>query len=545
MSKTKEYKTVAPKDEEPSGAQPEQNAPETRSVQGSSTAPKRKKYTITASDTVFGAPSGQKDGAQQSLSGGSKTTGENSDAAPRAIRVQPTIRTKQAARIRRETDTRHYYAADGSRRLYLPVEADRLKRQAGFLTADGRKLRRAKRSLDLKPAPPPIEAPKTPLRRRLRGLFNEAKELLSRLDYVTILAVAALSIIGILAVHSATLTKSTDRFDIMQIGMTVVGFCLLVGLSYLDYDGLIKNYRLILIVNCAMLLFTAIFGTGADGGGDTNHNWIRIGSIGIQPAELGKILYIITFASHIEAVKHRLNHIKTVFGLLLHAGLILGLVLLEKDVGQVTVYAMITVCMLFGARLSLWYFAALFGMALAGAPIVWNLLQDYQRERILVGFQPELDPLYRGYQVIKSKTAIAAGGVFGQGYRQGLITQTELLPAKQTDMIFAVIGEEAGFIGAIAVILLFCILIARLLRNAYFADKFSGRMICVGVAGMLLYQVIENIGMCLGLLPVIGITLPFVSYGGSSVLGTYLAVGVAVSVYAKQDRLYFDGKLRT
>ena len=226
---------------------------------------------------------------------------------------------------------------------------------------------------------------------------------------------------------------------------------------------------------------------------------------------------------------------------MLHAGLVIGLVLMEKDTGQATVYFVITAVMLFAARLSLWYFAAAGVAGLSLAPILWKHLDLYQQERILVGFNPELDPLYRGYQAIQSNTAIAAGGLTGLGYRKGLVTQTTLLPAKQTDMIFAVIGEEAGFVGAMGTILLLFGLAARLFRNALCADKTAGALICAGVGGMILYQSIENIGMCLGLLPVIGITLPFVSYGGSSVLGMYLAMGVALSVYAKNNRLYFGG----
>ena len=433
-------------------------------------------------------------------------------------------------------------AAKPPRRLYSPIEADELKRRAGLTAPTPRnaKTRRARRAI-LAPAPLPPTVSKNPYRRKIVGFLTELREHLSHLDYITVGLTAALSIIGILAVHSATLTKGTARFDIMQIGMTTVGFGLMLLLSFVDYDSLTKNFRWVLILNCAMLLFTAIFGTGADGGGDTNHNWVRFGPIGIQPAEIGKILYIITFASHIDNVKHRINHIKTLFGLMLHAGLVIGLVLMEKDTGQATVYFVITAVMLFAARLSLWYFAAAGVAGLSLAPILWQHLDLYQQERILVGFNPELDPLYRGYQAIQSKTAIAAGGLTGLGYRKGLVTQTTLLPAKQTDMIFAVIGEEAGFVGAMGTILLLFGLAARLFRNALCADKTAGALICAGVGGMILYQSIENIGMCLGLLPVIGITLPFVSYGGSSVLGMYLAMGVALSVYAKNNRLYFGG----
>ena len=433
-----------------------------------------------------------------------------------------------------------------ARRLYSPIEADRLKREVGLITSEPKNMRKARRSMVLRPAPSDPTIPKGKLNGKIKALYTEAKELLSHIDYSLLIIVAVLSCIGILAVHSATLTKGSSRFDFMQIAMTVIGFCLMMGLTYIDYDVLTKHYKIILILNCLMLAFTAVFGTGADGGGDTNHNWVRIGSFGIQPAEIGKVLFIITFAAHLDAVKHRINHIKTLFGLLLHAGLVIGLVLLERDLGQATVYIAIALVMLFAAKLSAWYFAGVGVLGLASAPIIFANLKNYQKERILVGFNPEIDPTDKGYQAIQSKTAIGSGGVTGAGYRQGYLTQSvpSLLPAKQTDMIFAVIAEEFGFIGAAVVILLLAALVLRIFMNSITADRMSGALICAGVAGMLTYQIIENIGMCLGMLPVIGITLPFLSYGGSSILGNYLAIGIVLSVYAKNDRFYFSkGKI--
>ncbi len=431
-----------------------------------------------------------------------------------------------------------------ARRLYSPIEAEKLKRDNGIYSAEPENLKRAKRSLVLKPAPKDPTAPKTRIKGKAGIMLSEIKEHLAHIDYVTVLIVSALSCIGILAVHSATLTKGTSRFDFMQIAMTVIGFCIMFALSYVDYDAITKNYRIILIINVLMLTITAIFGTGADGSGETNHNWLRIGSVGIQPAEIGKILYIITFAAHLDAVKHRINNIKTLLGLFLHSGLIIGLVLLERDLGQATVYIAITIVMLFAARLSIWYFLGAGTAALASAPLIFSNLEDYQKQRILVGFNPEIDPLDKGYQAIQSKTAIASGGISGLGYRSGYLSQSSLLPAKQTDMIFAVISEETGLIGSLTVIFLLFALIVRLFMNAVSADKMSGALICAGVGGMIMYQAVENIGMCLGMLPVIGITLPFLSYGGSSVLGLYLAIGMVISVYSKNDRFYFNkGKI--
>lgn len=466
-----------------------------------------------------------------------KSSSVQTRLSPEIYKIKYTV--KEGSGIR-PAHLKNAKARKPRRTLYSPVEADRLKREGGIVSAAQEKPRRKKRT----PHDPTL--PEKKIGGRAGVFFTELCEHLLHIDPVTVITAALLSCIGIFAVHSATLARGSARFDMMQIGMTVVGFVIMLALSFVDYDVLTKHYRLILVVNVVMLALTALFGTGADGVGETNRNWIRIGSVGIQPAEIGKILYILTFASHLDAVKHRINHIKTLLGLFLHAGLIIGLVLLERDLGQATVYLAITVVMLFAARLSLWYFAGAGVAVLASAPLAYSMLEPYQKKRILVGFNPEIDPLDGGYQAIQSKTAIASGGITGLGYRKGVLTQSmpNLLPAKQTDMIFAVIGEETGLLGALTVIALLALLIVRQFFNALSADKMSGALISAGVAGMLLYQTVENIGMCLGMLPVIGITLPFLSYGGSSVLGFYLAVGVALSVYAKNDRFYFSkGKI--
>ena len=182
-------------------------------------------------------------------------------------------------------------------------------------------------------------------------------------------------------------------------------------------------------------------------------------------------------------------------------------------------------------------------MLLAGAPVVaalpliWTfVLKDRQRFRILTLFDPTLDPLGYGYQVIQSKTAIGSGKFFGAGYLQGVMTQTNLLPAKHTDFIFAVCGEEFGFIGCLAVIALLLFIVGRIFYDTKKSTDNFGRMILVGVSAMFLVQIIINIGMCIGITPVIGITLPFFSAGGSSMLSVWLAIGLVLTVLRNRKK---------
>ncbi len=214
------------------------------------------------------------------------------------------------------------------------------------------------------------------------------------------------------------------------------------------------------------------------------------------------------------------------------------------DLGATVMYACIAMIILFSAGLSLWYFAGVAFAVLAAAPVLWGVLSEYQRMRILVGFDPYQDPEGYGYQVIQSIKAISNGGFTGMGYRNGVLTQNpndSALPARQTDMILAPMGEEFGFLGILFFFALMILLVVRILKTAKNASTRTGSYICIGVAAVFIAQTLENVGMCLGLLPVIGITLPFVSYGGSSVLALYLCIGAVVSIGAhkKSSQLKF------
>ena len=225
-------------------------------------------------------------------------------------------------------------------------------------------------------------------------------------------------------------------------------------------------------------------------------------------------------------------------GLVLHAGLIVGLVLLSKDLGVALVYMGIIAFMLFASGLSLWYFLVVIVAVVAIFPWVWPHLALYQRERILVGFDPMLDPLDKGYQPLLSKQAISSGSFFGQGLFGGEIYKE--LPAAHTDFIFAVIGEKLGFVGVTIAIVTMCVLVVRIIVIARKSRKDTGSYVCMGVAAALIIQTAENIGMCMAMLPVVGITLPFLSYGGSSTLALYIMMGVVQSVQSHRIKYFFE-----
>ena len=342
------------------------------------------------------------------------------------------------------------------------------------------------------------------------------------------------------ALSILTLAGGVEKFTvkriIVQAVSAAIGMGCMVLISLFDYDAFIQKLTIpIFIFSVFSLLLVKAIGTG-----DGNVNWIDIPGlpVNIQPSEFVKIFFIITFAKHIDRVKVNLNHIKNVAALALHAGVIIGLILFTGDLGSAIVYVAIMAAMLFAAGLSLWYFAIVIVLMVAIFPYLWTLLKDYQRERIIYGFNPEGDPTFYGYQALLSRRAISAGGFRGLGLTGGSLYKS--IPIAESDFLFAVMSEKFGFLGGFTYMVLMSVLVVRILHIARTARKDYGAYICVGVVAIFMAQTLENIGMCLAMLPVVGITLPFFSYGGSSMLAMYLCLGVVQSIHTHNKKYYFE-----
>ncbi len=432
--------------------------------------------------------------------------------------------------------------APGAARLHSPLDAERRRAKLFAGTHEGdssvRKMRKPTRHLSLKPAPKIPTAPKDPREIRKRFLLSQLKTHYQRFDKSLFLLLLLLAGIGILAVNSATLTYQSSRYVIIQSLVAVVGTLLAVLMSFFDYRAFAKKYRVVLLINIALLVFTFIFGEGVTD--KTNANWINLGFIKIQPSEFSKILFIYSFAVHLCYVRDRINKIFTALLLFAHAALIIGLTLLQKDLGTVTIFLAIFVVMCFAGHLNIWYFIAGGAAAAALSPFIFSKLNYFQQQRILALFDPAVDPNATGvrHQTVRGMTAIRLGGITGSGYAHGDVTQSDFF-AKHTDMIFSTICEETGLLGGIALIVLYIVFLYKIIKTAYTCDNPLGGLICAGVAAMFMIQLAENIGMCLGVMPVIGITLPFISYGGSSALSAYLAVGLVFSVATHKEKTFF------
>ena len=364
------------------------------------------------------------------------------------------------------------------------------------------------------------------------------KSWIKNLDPVLFVCTVLLSAIGIVAIlGQVDSLQSGKRTLIMQIAMTVAGIILTVIIANLDYHQIVdKLWIIMIVVSILLLAVTFVFGnTGADRE-TTNRSWLTIPivNIAIQPSEFVKIALVCTFGKHISIVKDKINRPKSLLLLLAHAGVIIGLILISGDLGVALVYIAFVLIMLFCAGLSPWYYLGGLLAVVLASPLAIKFLNEYQLQRLLVGFNPESDPLGYGMQPLTSKQCIENGGFFGTGlFGSGTYRS---LPASHTDFIFATVCEKFGIIMGFAVIILLLIMVLRIFRLARSCGEDYGSYICIGVGAIILVQTLENIGMCLAMLPVIGITLPFVSYGGSSILATYVLVALAHSIKSHKPR---------
>lgn len=355
-------------------------------------------------------------------------------------------------------------------------------------------------------------------------------------DYTTAIFAIVLSILGVFMVAGAT-RGGDNSYVTKQAFAVFLGICFMFIISYVNYEIFLNTKLCVALFSASavVLVLTLIIGVG-----EGNQSWIEFEGIAlnIQPSEFVKVAFIITFAKHLDSVKGRVNNILNLFLLLLHAGVIIGLVILQGDLGSALVFMFIALIMCYTQGLSIWYIIGGTAAVIFASPYLWKFLKPYQQQRILVGFNPESDPLGYGYQQILSKEAITAGSIFGKGYLESTVSPT--IPYIHTDMIFAVLAEELGVIGVAVLLILLTVLVISIIKTAFIARKDIGATMCAGIAAMIIGQAIENIGMSLGLLPIIGITLPFISYGGSSVLSLFISMGIVLSINRYRSKYFFE-----
>ena len=362
-------------------------------------------------------------------------------------------------------------------------------------------------------------------------------------DYVLLVTALLLTAYGVAMVYSATLADSPkdspffSTFPGHQAVFAVVGLVLLIVFTAIDTKVIQAAGYPIYIVNLLLLVAVAVIGARSHGA----QRWIDIGFFRFQPSELAKLLIILTLAKFFADNRERLHLFRYVLLSLAIVGLPVALVYVQPDFGTSMVLIAIWLGMAVMAGVRLVHLGLLgMGVALAG-PLLWQFMKDYQRTRLLIFMNPESDPSGEGYNMIQSRISVGSGGWLGQGFAQGTQSQLDFLKVQHTDFIFAVLGEELGFVGAMALFLLFIILLFRIVRSASVQKEVFGRTFAAGVASMLLFQIFINVGMTVGLMPVTGIPLPFISYGSSNLLTTLMAFGVLQSLLTGSKKTAWDG----
>ncbi len=374
-----------------------------------------------------------------------------------------------------------------------------------------------------------------------KNTFFDKFKIFKNLDPILTFLALISAFVGLVAIYSATNSMGTPRLVIIQAVALIIGFICLTLISNVDYELFMDANKYIFIGNILLLVLVLFIGMGKESTG--TKGWIDLGPVSFQPAEVVKLGFILTFSNHLLAVKKDINYIPTLLGLVLHVGIFVFLIMLQPDLGTAMVFVFIFLSMLFIAKISYKYIIGFFVTLAVLAPLFWffkdKILSPYQVNRLLVFFDPYRDPTGSGYNVIQSEISIGSGQFFGKGFLQGTQNQLEYLPAKHTDFIFATIGEEWGFVGCIVVVALLASVIIRCIYIASTAKDEYGSFICIGIASLFLFHVLENIGMCIMLMPVTGIPLPFISYGGTSLLTSMMAIGFANSVAASRHHRMF------
>ena len=372
---------------------------------------------------------------------------------------------------------------------------------------------------------------------KIKRFFGAIVDYFKHTDKIFWILTLIASVYGFLLIASQQRDGETNFLKTQMIAVGL-GYAAAVVISLVDYNYLAKLWWF--IAGFALMLTFSVFFIGIQVSGTDDVGWIRLpGGITFQPSELTKICFILTFSKHLAYLveKERLKSFFGVMTLLLHALIPIGLIHLQGDDGAALVFGFMFLIMSFAAGVQLRYFIILLIAVLGAIPFVWlRMLNDDQKNRLLVLFGTDDSTLKTfGWQQYQGKVSIASGGILGKGLFGGPRVADDVVPYQENDFIFTVAGEELGFVGCAAILLLFVLLLFKVLRNASQAANPLGKNICIGFFALVGVQVMINLGMVLGILPVIGITLPFFSSGGTSVACLYLGVGLVQSVYMHPD----------
>lgn len=366
--------------------------------------------------------------------------------------------------------------------------------------------------------------------------MNYFSNLIKNVDKVIIAVVVLLACLSILMIGSTQINNGfISREVVVQciayfIGL--VGVIIILNFNYNMFAGM-EKYLYVLSILLLLSVYTPLGEVRYDA-----RSWINLGVTTIQPSEFVKILFVLIMAGYLNEHKDDLYNFKG----LLKSGIVAApiiVIVLKEDLGSALVFSFMWVAMVFFAGINLKVFGKFFALVVAAVPVAYVFMADYQKERIEAFLHPDNLNLSGNYQVWQSKVAIGSGGVFGKGLFNGTQKELEFIPVQTSDFIFSVIGEELGLVGGLAVIGLFTIMLIRMTGIVRDALDFYGALVVAGFIGMFAFQIFENIAMTMGLMPVTGITLPFLSAGGSSIMSNMFAIGLVLDVGMRSKGINF------
>ncbi len=363
--------------------------------------------------------------------------------------------------------------------------------------------------------------------------------LIRKIDFSLIVVVLIICILGVVMVGSAThnLVSGSNRFIRTQIISIILGLIAIVFILFFDYNTFARFHLPIYIICNALLLAVLVFGSGSETWGADR--WIRIAGFQFQPADFVKIGIIICISKMLVDHKDSLHKLSTLLKIGAYVLLPMALIARQPDLGTTMAFAFFTFGMLFIAGLKYKYIFIAGIVGILSMPLAWLGLKDYQKTRIMVFLNPEIDPTGDGYHILQSKLAVGSGMLFGKGLFKGSQTQYGFLPERQTDFIFSVLAEELGFIGAGALLILYGIMLYKCIKIAREAKDDFGAYLVTGLSFMLAFHIFANIAMTIGLMPVTGKPLPLVSYGGTFMLSNMIAIGLILNVNMRRDKINF------
>lgn len=363
------------------------------------------------------------------------------------------------------------------------------------------------------------------------------KKLLKNMDWGVLVCVLLLIGVGLVALFSTTQNSDYAEF-IKQIQWLVISIPVFILVIIIDYDKILKIAPAFYGA-CLFLLVLVLFTDPINGAS----SWFNIGSFSFQPSEFGKIALVLFMAYSLNLLqaknRREINKFYKLLAILTIAAVPILLIIKEPDFGTASAYIFATVFILFVSGIDKKYIILAILTIAVLLPIVYMNLPEHALQRIEVYLHPESDPRGSGYNIIQSKLAIGAGQILGMGLLQGNQTQLGYLHPKTTDFIFSAIGEEMGFVVCATIIIVYVFLLTKIVYIAKTAKDNIGSYIAIGIAGILCFHMLENIGMTMGLLPITGVPLPFVSYGGSSLFTNLICIGLVLNISARRQKAIF------